>query len=172
MAATNLLRLLQCVSAALQRSLERSRVALLVLKALHQLGPRVKPLDFAVDSPMRPALEARVQKHASFTTGVRVEQYLLRHALPFLLHRPQVPRSKGDAREPARVLDPLLEAAALQGALDKAQQMTQIYGRRPYGVALMVAGFDENGTALSIDSSDRSTSLAYLLFASENFIFH
>lgn len=43
---------------------------------------------------------------------------------------------------------PLLTSKAVLSIADKAQQNTQSYGSRPYGVGLLVAGYDETGPHL------------------------
>lgn len=43
---------------------------------------------------------------------------------------------------------PLLTLRAVLSIADKAQQNTQSYGSRPYGVGLLVAGYDETGSHL------------------------
>lgn len=43
---------------------------------------------------------------------------------------------------------PLLTSKAVLSIADKAQQNTQLYGSRPYGVGLLVAGWDETGAHL------------------------
>lgn len=43
---------------------------------------------------------------------------------------------------------PLLTSRAVFAIADKAQENTQSYGSRPYGVGLLVAGYDETGTHL------------------------
>lgn len=43
---------------------------------------------------------------------------------------------------------PLLTSKAVLSIADKAQENTQLYGSRPYGVGLLVAGWDETGAHL------------------------
>lgn len=43
---------------------------------------------------------------------------------------------------------PLLTSKAVYSIADKAQENTQSYGSRPYGVGLLVAGYDETGAHL------------------------
>ncbi|ODV66569.1 N-terminal nucleophile aminohydrolase [Hyphopichia burtonii NRRL Y-1933] len=43
---------------------------------------------------------------------------------------------------------PLLTSKAVYSIADKAQENTQSYGSRPYGVGLLVAGYDESGAHL------------------------
>lgn len=43
---------------------------------------------------------------------------------------------------------PLLTSKAVLSIADKAQENTQLYGSRPYGVGLLVSGYDETGAHL------------------------
>ncbi|EIE82304.1 hypothetical protein RO3G_07009 [Rhizopus delemar RA 99-880] len=60
----------------------------------------------------------------------------------------------------ARVLRPLPVQRIVNAIADKAQVNTQQYGRRPYGVGLLVIGYDETGPHL-FECSPSGTSFEY-----------